>query len=150
MLFRSLSVTTLLALISKNIASVAKDVIGIGNEIEDLRRKKLLNNTIEKELRNMEKEKKDQAVSDIVELIKGKIHHLDGEKITALTGSIKKLLSFNERGGNVDFVAPEADIGESKDIDKPTTALAEARAAIQEYQGVREQIKLLANRSAND
>jgi hypothetical protein len=149
----TLSVTTLLALISKNIASVAKDVIDIGNQIEDLRHKKLLNSTIEKELRKMEEKKKDQALSDIVKLINGKIPGLDGEKVTALEGSIKKLLSFSERGGNVDFVAPEAETDEAEvELDgneEPLTALAEARAAIHEYQAVREQIKLLADMTTN-
>ena len=148
------SVTTLLALISKDIASVAKDVIGIGNDIEDLRHKKRLNNVIEKELRKQENNKKDKALKDITGLIKRKIPDLDGEKITALEGSIKKLLAFNEKGGNVDFVAPDARADEldadPDGKDQPMTALAEARSAIHEYQAVRDQIKLLVDMTAKD
>ena len=145
----TVSVTTLLALISKNIASVTQDVIGIGNQIEDLRHKKFLNDTIEKELRKQEKEKKDKALREIVSTIKDKFSTIDGEKITALEGSIRKLLQFNENGGNVDFIAPEAAPveadAESKDDESARIALAEARSAIHEYQSMREQIKLLTN-----
>jgi hypothetical protein len=145
----TLPVTTLLALISKNIASVAKDVIGIGNQIEDLRHKKLLNSVIENELKKQEKEKKDKALEDIVAIIKLRIPDLDGEKVTGLEGSIKKLLLFNEKGGNVDFVAPEADVdgsdAEPDDKDGTLTALVEARTEIHEYQSVREQIKMLTD-----
>ncbi len=147
----TLSVTTLLALISKNIAAVAKDVIGIGNQIEDLRRKKMLNGVIEKELRKLEKDKKDKAQADIIALISNKIPDLDGEKITALEGSIKKLLAFNEKGGNVDFVAPEEGAGDedndNADGEAATSALEAARSAIHDYQEVREQIKLLTDLS---
>jgi hypothetical protein len=145
----TLSVTTLLALISGNVASVAKHVIGIGNQIEDLRHKKLLNSVIERELRKQEQDTKDKALSEIVDAIKLKIPDLDGEKVAGLEGSIKKLLLFNEKGGNVDFVAPEVDGADptsdpegNKEI---RTALVEARAAIHEYQSVREQIKTLTD-----
>lgn len=139
-------VTRLLALISKHIASVAKDIVEISNQIEDLRHKKILNKVIETEFKNIQKEKKDKALREIVDDIKKETSTLDGEKITGLEGSIKKLLSFNEKGGNVDFVAPET---ETDDLHSPAddkgiiSALGEARTEIREYQNVREQLKLL-------
>lgn len=147
------SVTAILALISKNIASVAKDVIGIASQIEDLRGKKLLNSVIEKELKKLEEDKKKNAEKEIIDLVSDKIAGIDGEKITALSGSIRKLLTFNEKGGNVDFVAPEANyeiVDENGNADNPIGSLAAAREAIHEYQEIREQVKRLTDQTGQD
>ncbi|MBU0825197.1 MAG: hypothetical protein KKA44_16270 [Alphaproteobacteria bacterium] len=147
------SVTAILALISKNIASVTKDIIGIAHQIEDLRGKKLLSSVIEKELKKLEGEKKKSAEEEIINLVSKKIPGIDGEKITALSGSIRKLLTFNEKGGNVDFVAPEANyeiVDENGIADNPIGTLAAAREAIHEYQEIREQIKLLTDQTGQD
>jgi hypothetical protein len=149
----TVSVTTILALISKNIASVAKDVIGIATQIEDLRGKKLLNSVIEKELRKQEEEKRKNAEKEIIELISEKIPAIDGEKITALSGSIRKLLTFNEKGGNVDFVSPEASyeiVDDEGSVDITIGALSAARQAIHEYQEIREQVKRLTDQTGQD
>ena len=147
------SVTAILALISKNIASVAKDVIGIANQIVELRGKKLLNDVIEKELKKQEYEKKKSAEKDIIEIISEKIPAMDGEKIAALSGSIKKLLAFNEKGGNVDFVAPESGheiVDDEEGSEHAIGALAAAREAIHQYQEVREQVKRLTDQTGQD
>jgi hypothetical protein len=140
----TLSVTTLLALISKNIASVTKEVIGIQGQVEDLRHKKWLNATIEKEFKKQEEGLKDKALAEIVELIKARLPNLNGEQVTALEGSIKKLLAFNEKGGNVDFVAPDVDGSEGS-----REKLTEVLAAIRGYQTEREQIKSLTDQRSS-
>lgn len=143
------AVTKILAMISKNVAAVAKDAIEIAHQIEDLRGKKLLNNVIERELRKTEQKKKEAANVEILKAISEDLPNLDGEQKTALEVSIKKLLSFNEKGGNVDFVAPEENEEGDSDEPSPTSAaLAQVRAAIHEYQQVREQIKLLEDQSS--
>lgn len=144
------TVTGLLALISKHVASVAKDVVGISSQIEDLRSKKFLNGVMETELKKLQKEKKDNAQIDIIAAIKARIPDLDGGQVTALEASVKKLLTFNEKGGNVDFVAPEAndeDADESGEADADREALDEVRAMIRDYQATREEIKLLEHKS---
>ena len=146
----TLTITTLLALISKNIASVAKEVIGIGNQIEDLRAKKWLNVAIERELRKKEESTKGVALRDIVKLIKKRMPDLDGEKVTALEGSIKKLLSFNEKGGNLDFVAPQGVAEDGDDTDgneENFNPLKEVQTMIREYQAERDQLKLLTDQT---
>lgn len=144
------TVTKLLAMISKNVASVAKDAIEIANEIENLRGKKLLNAAIEKQLRAMDQKKKDDAHAEILKEIGTHLPNLDGEQKSALEVSIKKLLAFNEKGGNVDFVAPEGDdeVDEEggAEANPANAALAQVRAAIREYQEVREQMKLLEHK----
>lgn len=147
------AVTTLLALISKNVSSVAKDVIGIGNEIEDLRAKRWLNREVEKQFRDMQKERKSKALETIMGEIRKRFPGIDGEQSTALETSIKKLLAFNEKGGNLDFVAPpEASFENDQDDDGNSedggrASMAEARSLIHEYQALREQMKLLENKS---
>lgn len=145
----TIQVTTLLALVSKVVASVAKEIIGIQNQIEDLRHKKWLNATIENEFKKQEEALKGKSLTDIIALIRGRLPNLDGEQVTALEGSIKKLLTFNEKGGNVDFVAPEAQAtteeSEEEGSDENLDPLAEVQAVIREYQATREQLKLLTD-----
>jgi hypothetical protein len=70
-----------------------------------------------------------------------------------LEGPINKLLSFGEKDGNVDFVAPEVELDNS-DAEQPTSevlaALGEVRTAIHEYQSMREQLKLLTDDTAKN
>jgi len=142
--------TALLAQISKHITSAAKDVIGVRMEVENLRQKKLLTKGMESELKKIEKEKTDSAVATIEKLLEGKIAAKDGDVGVALTASIKKLLTFSEKGGTVDFVAPdieELDEEDGEDVADSSlkAALIEAKAAIREYQGERESLKLLTD-----
>ncbi len=152
----TLKVTTLLATISKTVSVFAKQIIGVGIEIENLRQKRLLTKTIESELRKKEQELKTEALKEIQDSLKDKIVGKDGEVTTALENSIKKVLAFNEKGGSVDFVAPEdietEDVGdkaEGADVEAKA-ALAEARIAIQEFQVEREALKLLVDGTNKD
>ncbi|HET7199989.1 MAG TPA: hypothetical protein VFI80_04155 [Burkholderiales bacterium] len=152
----TVAVTTMLATISKNISSVARDVIGVGVERENLRQKKLLTTAMEAELKKIEQKKRTDAVKTVMAELKKylPVSALGDTKI-ALEASVKKLLDFNERGGVVDFVAPaepeESDEG-SRGEDKGRQLLADARRVIHEYQGERESLRLLTDQSttAND
>jgi len=144
--------TALLAQISKHIAAAAKDVISVRMEVENLRQKKLLTKGMEVELKKIEKEKTDNAVTAIEQLLEGRVKGQNGDVSVALTASIKKLLTFSEKGGTVDFVAPDVDETEGEDGDGAQdgslkAALIEAKAAIREYQGERESLKLLSDGS---
>lgn len=144
--------TALLARISKHITTSAKDIIGVGIAMEDLRQKKILTRTMESEFKKLEKEKTEGAVTEIEKLLEGRIKIKDGDVGVALTASIKKLLTFSEKGGTVDFVAPEGEEepdeeagGKEADDGGLKEALIEAKAAIREYQGERESLKLLTD-----
>ncbi len=144
--------TALLAQISTHITSAAKEIIGVRMEVENLRQKKLLTKAMEVELKKIEKEKTDSAVATIEKLLEAKIKSEDGDVSVALTSSIKKLLTFSEKGGTVDFVAPEDEQEiEGREADDPglKAALIEAKAAIREYQGERESLKLLSDGTKN-
>jgi len=143
--------TALLAQISKHITTAAKDVIGVRMEVENLRQKKLLTRAIEIELKKIEKEKTDGTVATIEKLLEGKLSGRGGDVGVALTASIKKLLTFSEKGGTVDFVAPDVEDSGDGDAESEAedgglkAALIEAKAAIREYQGERESLKLLSD-----
>jgi hypothetical protein len=135
----------LLARISKNITGVAKDVISVRVEMENLRQKSILTKTMEVEFKRIEKEKTDGAVTTIEKLIEDKIKDKDGDVRAALISSVKKLLTFNEKGGTVDFVSPEKEEGSADAGDGLRAALIEAQEAIREYRGERESLKLLSD-----
>lgn len=143
----TVTVTTLLAVMSKNIASIAKEVIGLRNQVEDLRHKKWLNATIEREFKKKEESLKATAVKQIIAEIKRQLPSLDGEKVSALEASTRKLLSFNEKGGNVDFVAPDGGTSDSEEEGVSDSGIAAVQAAIRDYQSVREQLKLITDQS---
>ncbi|OYW28713.1 MAG: hypothetical protein B7Z44_07435 [Caulobacter sp. 12-67-6] len=84
----------------------------------------------------------------MTEQLKGK----DGEIKTALVKSIEKLLAFSEKGGSVDFVAPETEEEEGDDVEDSglKAALIEARDVIREYQSQRDSLKLLSDRTKDD
>jgi len=150
----TVAVTTMMATISKNITSVARDVIGVGVERENLRQKKLLTAAMEAELKKIEQKKRTDAVKTVMaELRKYLPASALGDTKVALEGSVKKLLDFNERGGVVDFVAPpEPEAADDEDNgdaeDKGRQLLADARRVIHEYQGERESLRLLTDQSA--
>jgi hypothetical protein len=145
-------VTTLLAIISKNVTGVAKNVIDIQSETENLRQKKILTRVMEQELTRQVKEMKQGALDTVLAEVRGKLPTLAGEAETALSNSIKKLLAFNEKGGNVDFVTPaenddDGEEGENGAEGADFAALVGARAAIQDYQAARDEVKLLTDAS---
>lgn len=150
----TVAVTTMLAAISKNISSVARDIIGVGVERENLRQKKLLNSAMEAELKKMEDKKRTDAVKTVMAELKKYLHKaVMGDAKVALESSVKKLLDFGEKGGVVDFVAPpEQDNDREDGDDSGRQLLADARAIIHEYQGEREALRLLTDQSqsAND
>jgi hypothetical protein len=147
------AVTGLLALISKHIINAATQVVGLQNQIEDLRHKKWLNRTIENELKKQIDSTKTNTTASILTEIKEIIRDLDGEQINALEVAIKKLLTFSEKGGNVDFVSPASDENNFDellpDFDTDKDPLLEVGGLIREYQTARENLKLLTQRKSD-
>lgn len=152
----SLTVATILALISKRVTSIATDVIGIQNEVEDLRHKKWLNRSIETAFQKEIETRKATAFSDIIELIETRLPNIDGSQKTAVEASVRKLLTFGEQGGSVDFVTPESPPEENEDDLKGNedqiarAALTEAQTVIREYQAEREALKLLTHNAVRN
>jgi hypothetical protein len=150
----TVAVTSMLAVISKNITSVAKDVIGVGIERENLRQKKLLNTAIEAEFKKIEEKKRADALKTVMAALKDHLHKaVMGDAKVALEASVKKVLEFNEKGGVVDFVAPpdqdpEDEVDEAEGVGQQL--FADVRQIIHEYQAEREALRLLTHQPGND
>jgi hypothetical protein len=149
----TVAVTSMLAVISKNITSVARDIISVGVSLENLRQQKILTPAMEAEFKKIEAKKRADALKQVMAELKNHLHKsVMGDAKIALEASVKKLLQFNEKGGIVDFVAPsepdEEGEGEGEAADEGRQLLADARRIIHEYQGEREALRLLTDQSA--
>ncbi|WP_416369049.1 hypothetical protein [Tritonibacter mobilis] len=143
--------TRVLALISKSIASIAKDYLEVRHSMEDLKAKKLLNKATENALKANAEEIKANGVSKIMEQLKPLLPaEIDGEQESTLKHSVEKALDFHNKGGDVDFVAPDrGDVDDGGD-EAPVEAIAEVRAIIEEAREIRSELKLLANHDPDE
>lgn len=147
--------TGALALITKHLTSIIKNVLQIANTIEDLRHKKFLNNTIENNLKKQsEKTKTDGVKIILAEVNKALPKALDGEQKQALENSIKKYLKFSDLGGDVDFVSPpethEEDEENAGDDAVSAEEITNIRNIIHEVRSLRDEVKLLTHQVPDD
>ncbi len=139
--------TRVLALISKSIASIAKDYLEVRHSMEDLKAKKLLNEQSEAALKANAEEIKTSGVETIMDELRPILpDNVSGDKENALKMAIEKALDFHNKGGDVDFVAPDQppevdDNGE----ELPSEEIANVRAAIEEARAVRNELLLLTD-----
>ena len=131
---------------------VAEKVINILKEIENLKKLKLENRTIEKELKKEAESVKKNGIQSILETTIEKLKldiDSDGDKITALKKAITKLIDFTQKGGAVDFIEPEIN-EEGEQIDNPVRKeLADLKTDVQEIRKLENKIKLLENKISN-
>jgi hypothetical protein len=89
---------------------ITERVLEIRKKAEEIRGLKLNNDKIEKELeQEAEREKTDgvnQVVNEVVNKFQIKTNQ-DGDQVKALETSVRKLVAFLEKGGEVDCVIPE-------------------------------------------
>ncbi len=143
--------TRVMALISKSIASIAKDYLEVRHSIEDLKTKKVLRETAEKALLENAEEIKRDGVNTIMEELKPCLPaKLKGDQKNALKMAIEKALDFHNKGGDVDFVAPERSADTEEDGGNPTDEIAEVKQAIEEVRALRSELKLLENHAPNE
>jgi hypothetical protein len=89
---------------------VTERILEIRRKAEEIRGMKLANDKISKELENeadAEKEKEVERITHEVGKRLGRRPNQDGYQYNALSTSVKKLISFLEKGGEVDCVVPE-------------------------------------------
>lgn len=108
---------------------VADRVLTIRKKAEEIKALKLSNQKLELELeKEAEKEKKEglETISDEI-VVKLKLNRNgDGEKVKVLEKSIKNLIDFVEKGGEVDFYA-DSENEEAEDIEKIRVNFAEIK-----------------------
>jgi hypothetical protein len=147
----TVSLTKLLAVISKHITGIAKDVISVKLAMENLRQQNMLTKKMEAEFQILVAEKREQGLASIEADIAAMFPEmLDGEKHSALSKSVEKLLKFGEQGGDVDFVAPSEEAANDPGnhpapggAPQVAADIAAVRSAILDYQSEREALKQL-------
>jgi len=128
------TVTTLLAVIAKNLTGISKNVISAKIAWEEYKQKAIVTQT-------MDRLAKEAALAALPAPVAGDAQN-------ALESAVDKILGFAEKGGEMDFVAPsENDEDEENEL---MEAFATTRAAIAEFQEERQSVLLLENKVGGD
>lgn len=138
----SVAIATVLSILAKNANLISKSVLDILNGIEDLRHKKVLNQTIEDAMKEQAKAIKDNGVATAVDSVKAHLGVvIDKEVETLLNKAVEKYFNFTEKGGEVDMLAPPASDAKA---DKAISAnIAELNASIEEVRAVKANLQQL-------
>ena len=141
---------------------VAERVLDIKKKAEEVRAMRLANDAAEKSLHDAEdslrKAAEDEKQNGIEKIIKDTIGKLkinfdgEGDKVTALEGSVRKLVDFIEKGGEIDFVVPEdEEDGENvaDEADAERESRKELRAMFKEIRALENKIHQLEDKTPN-
>jgi hypothetical protein len=117
------AIVSTMSMILLNALKVADRALEIRKKAEEIRGLKLVN---DKFARDLEKEAKKEKEKGIENILKKIIKHLgikedgEGDKVNALDKSVKNLVDFIEKGGEIDFVMPKEPeaTGEEEGVDK--------------------------------
>lgn len=150
----SACVTGIFALISRHLTGIAKDVISVGRERERLRQENLITKVMEKEFDKLEERARENGIAAIkAELSNQKSDDNAGDDLVALDKAIDKLVTFAERGGDIDFVAPpeieadEAEAEPTEEIKAVLESVRRVRQLIYDCQEQREAVRMLESGS---
>lgn len=112
----AVGVATAVSKILLETLKVADRVLDIRKKVEEIKSLKLTNRKIELELKKEADTERDNGIKNIVEETINQLglkKESEGDKITAIEKSIKKLIDFTENGGQVDFVQNEKTVDEN-------------------------------------
>lgn len=145
------AMTKALAIISKHAREVASNVIGILNDIEDYRAKKQMNDLIEQGLKQALEEAKGNGFASIMEELKPLLpdgfSHAEHAK---LDKSVKRMLTFVENGGDIDFSTPPDMDPDDKEYDEEVAGIvAEVKSMIADAQAAKQGVLLLEQKQAD-
>ena len=145
------AMTKVLAIVSKYAREVASDVIGILNDIEDYRAKKRMNELIEKGLQQALNEAKENGFARIMEELQPLLpKDFSPEKSSKLETSIKQMLAFVEKGGDVDFSTPADMDPNDEDYDEEVAGIvAEVKEMIADAQTAKQSVLLLEKKKSD-
>ncbi|WP_171229034.1 hypothetical protein [Ruegeria sp. HKCCA4008] len=103
----SLMLISAFAFMSKKVSGIVLDVLRVQNAIEDLRHKRLSNETIEKSMRDDLKKREGDLVAEIIEGLKERAGDAyKPEHDAHLETAVKKYLAFSKKGGEMDYLQP--------------------------------------------
>jgi hypothetical protein len=127
------AVTLVLAKITKNVSSMALDGIKVLSTIEELKQKRMHTAEIERMLKeNHQKDVVERKEALVDEIAQEGCLVLEHEQKRLMEQSIKKMLTFFEKGGELEFIEPHSgneddDADEADNDDALSATLAEIR-----------------------
>ncbi len=137
-------VTKILATISKHIAEIANRYLDFQLKRESLDRSRMLTKVMKDELLRQETESRSTGQRKIIEAVKKIVPSASPEALSNLELAVSKQIAFSEQGGDVDFIPPNNIDEDSDSYDKALAIdVANIRKLIEEYQTVKQQVKLL-------
>lgn len=126
---------------------VADRFVSVLKQVEELKGLKLANKKIALELKKEAEKEKENGTATILETAVADLQlntEQNGDKITALEKSIRKLINFTQGGGIVDFVQPNEP--EEDDTDEIRDEIQQLKNNISEIRLLENKIKLLENK----
>lgn len=151
----SITLISLFAFMSKKVSGILLDALKVQNAIEDLRHKKILNDTVEASLRDDQKKREKALVAEVSAELRAKAgdgfkEEHDGHLVIA----VNKYFDFITKGGEVDYLQPpESEDDEEVEAGSPKEAQAqlvgELRNLISEIRTIKGEALLLEGMSDN-
>ncbi len=137
-------VTKILATISKHIALIANDYLDFQLKREELRRSRMMSQTIEADLKKQESDRRDEGKALIVQAVQEIVPNSKPEEIAKLEKAVDRHIKFAEEGGDIDFVLPpELDEDSGEFTDELAKTVVDLRSLIQDYREELQKTKLL-------
>lgn len=127
---------------------VAERVLELRKKVEELRSMKLSNDKAAKLLEEESKKEKEQGIERIVKNVtkESKIDSKsNGDKIVALTASIKNLVDFMEKGGEIDCSVPKQENEESEEFSNKDLKLL--KESFEEIREIEDKLRLIEYRN---
>lgn len=145
------AMTKALAIISKHAREVSSNVFGILNDIEDYRAKKRMNELMERGFQQALEEAKDNGFTSIMEELKPLLPaNFAPEKLSKLESSVKQMLAFVEKGGDVDFsTPPDMDPNDDNFDEEVAEIVSEVKGMIADAQAAKQGVLLLEQKQAD-
>ncbi len=141
-----------LAIISKHAREISGNTFGILNDIEEYRAKKHMNNLIERGLKQALEDVESQGLERLMEELKTVLpKNVSAEQLAKLNAAVKKMLTFIEKGGDVDFSRPIEMDKDDEGFDPEASAIvSEVKRMIEDAQEAKHTARLLEQQNNED
>lgn len=133
------------------VLKVIEKVYDIKKAAQEVRQLKIANDTAVLALEKAEEEERKLGKVAILTSVVEQLSlnsATDGEKITTLEKSIKQLVDFIEKGGEVDFIVPDEHAGEDAVEDDAFKMRAELRDSFKEVRKIERKLNLVEHKSS--
>ena len=148
----SMALISAFAFMSKKVSGIVLDMLKVQNAIEDLRHKRISNDTIEKSMRDDLRMREGTLVDDIIAGLKGRAAGFAQEHDAHLKTAVKKYVDFSKKGGEVDYLQPpEPEIDEEDgQEDDQARLIGDLRELISEIRSIKGETLLLEDHMVGD